>query len=380
MSENANQYQWKFYGGVLLKALVLLIIVSFFFAFFYPFESIGKVSAYNIIFPGRTRLPYGDDPSKSYNLSLFNLAAMFASHQIDASTKPDTEFRVILIGDSSTWGYLLPPDDTLAEQLNRKRMKLKDGRELKFYNLGYPVMSLTKDLVILSEAMDYQPDLVIWLVTLESFPNDKQLYPALLQQNPNKIRTLIHDYILDLNSEDPALIDGNISLRSLVAARRELADLVRLQLYGVLWSATGIDHFIPEIFPAKQEDMAADMEFHVWETPPLDPSMLAFDFLRAGQEVASTIPIWVINEPIFISSGENSDIRYNFYYPRWAYDEYRQLMQAQSENSAWLYSDFWNVVPPDEFTNTAVHLSPYGTSILAEVISRSLPKILYQDE
>lgn len=380
MSENANQNQWKFYACVLLKALVLLIIVSFFFAFFYPFESIGKVSAYNIIFPGRTRLPYGDDPSKSYNLSLFNLTAMFASHQIHASTKPDTEFRVILIGDSSTWGYLLPPDDTLAEQLNRKQMKLQDGRELKFYNLGYPVMSLAKDLVILSEAMDYEPDLVIWLVTLESFPNDKQLYPALLQQNPNKIRTLIHDYILDLNPEDPSLIDGNISLRSLVAARRELADLVRLQLYGVLWSATGIDHFVPEVYPAKQEDLTADMEFYVWETPSIDPSMLAFDFLRAGQEVASTIPIWVINEPIFISSGDNSDIRYNFYYPRWAYDEYRQLMQAQSENSAWLYSDFWNVVPPGEFTNTAIHLSPSGTSILAEEISRSLPKILYQDE
>ena len=380
MRENANQNQWKFYSGVLLKALALFIIVSFFLAFLYPFESIGKVSAYNILFPGRTRLPYGDDPSKSYNLSLFNLAAMFASHRVAAGPKPDSEFRVILIGDSSAWGYLLSPNDTLTAQLNSKQMILRDGKELKFYNLGYPVMSLTKDLVILSEAMRYQPDMVIWLVTLESFPNDKQLYPALLQQNPNKIRALIHDYELDLIPEDPAFIDGNVSLRTIAAARRELADLVRLQLYGVLWSATGIDHYIPEIFPTKQEDLAADMKFHIWEAPPLDSSELAFDILLAGHDVATSIPIWIINEPIFISSGENSDTRYNFYYPRWAYDGYRQLMRAQSINSSWLYSDFWDVVPPEEFTNTAVHLSPYGTSILVDAISSALPELLYQDK
>ncbi len=378
MRENTNQKQWKFYGGVLLKALALFIIISFFFAFSYPFKSIGKASAYNIVFPGRTRLPYGDDPSKSYNLSLFNLAAMFASHRIDAGPKPDNEFRVILIGDSSTWGYLLSPKDTLAAHLNHKQTILRDGRVLKFYNLGYPVMSLTKDLVILSEAMRYQPDLVIWLVTLESFPNDKQLFPDLLLQNPDKIRVLIDNYELDLSPEDPPLVNGNVALHTLVAARRELADLIRLQLYGVLWSATGIDHFIPEIFPAKQENLAADMEFHVWEAPPLDSSKLAFDILRAGHDVTRSIPLWIINEPIFISSGENSEIRYNFYYPRWAYDDYRQMMQAQSENSAWLYSDMWDVVPPEEFTNTAVHLSPYGTSILAEVISSTLPNILYQ--
>jgi len=380
MRENANQNQWKFYSGVLLKALALFIIVSFLLAFLYPFESIGKVSAYNILFPGRTRLPYGDDPSKSYNLSLFNLAAMFASHRIAADLKPDSEFRVILIGDSSAWGYLLSPNDNLAAQLNRKQTILRDGRELKYYNLGYPVMSLTKDLVILSEAMRYQPDMVIWLVTLESFPNDKQLYPALLQQNPNKIQALIHDYKLDLSPEDPTLADGNVSLRTIAAARRELADLVRLQLYGVLWSATGIDHYIPEIFPTKQEDLTADLNFHIWEAPSFDSSELAFDILRAGHDVAASIPIWIINEPIFISSGENSDIRYNFYYPRWAYDDYRQMMQAQSVISSWHYSDFWDVVPPEEFTNTAVHLSPYGTSILADAISSALPELLYQDK
>jgi len=45
-------------------------------------------------------------------------------------------------------------------------------------------MSLTKDLVLLNEAMQHQPDLIIWPVTLESFPREKQLVHPLLQNNP----------------------------------------------------------------------------------------------------------------------------------------------------------------------------------------------------
>ena len=34
---------------------------------------------------------------------------MFASHELSASAKPADEYRVLLIGNSSTWGFLLPP-------------------------------------------------------------------------------------------------------------------------------------------------------------------------------------------------------------------------------------------------------------------------------
>ena len=35
-------------------------------------------------------------------------------------------------------------------------------------------------------------------------------------------------------------------------------------------------------------------------------------------------------EPMLISAGKNSDIRYNFFYPRWAYDEYRRQMAERA--------------------------------------------------
>lgn len=41
---------------------------------------------------------------------------MFASHVV--SGRPSAEFRVFLIGDSATWGWLLRNEETLAGQLN----------------------------------------------------------------------------------------------------------------------------------------------------------------------------------------------------------------------------------------------------------------------
>ena len=188
------------------KHLLLFILANLFFALLYPLPALGRISLYNRLLPGRLRLPYGDNPSKAYNLSLYNLEAMFASHELIRRPKPPDEFRVILIGDSSTWGFLLPAGQTLAAYLNagadlsgsgtsgsNNPKGLTGGKQVRFYNLGYPVMSLTKDLLILSYALRYQPDLIVWLVTLESFPYDKQLFPPLLQNNPHPLAPLDRD-------------------------------------------------------------------------------------------------------------------------------------------------------------------------------------------
>ena len=69
---------------------------------------------------------------------------MLASHALAAAPLPvpANEYRVIVIGDSSVWGYLLPPADTLTAQINRSHTTLPDGRLLRAYNLGSPVSTL----------------------------------------------------------------------------------------------------------------------------------------------------------------------------------------------------------------------------------------------
>ena len=356
---------------IILKAAGLLVLFVVLFAFVNPLPVLGRISIYNHLVPGRMRLPYADNPQRAYSLSLFNLDSMFASHQLAAGPKPAGEFRVLLIGDSATWGYLLKPTETLSAQMNAIGARLPDGRQLRAYNLGYPVMSLTKDLLILSYAKRYRPDMIVWLVTLESFPYDKQLFPPLVQNNPEAIRRLIHLYGLKLDANDPGFARPDLIQQAVPDQRRALADWFRLQLYGVLWAATGIDQDIPESYSQRMEDLPDDTSFHDLG-PPLKPADLAFDVLEAGFALAGNTPVLIVNEPIFISSGAHSDIRYNFFYPRWAYDDYRHLMTDQSDRLGWLYRDFWDAIPPDQFTNTAIHMTPQGTRLFAEMVTQAL--------
>ncbi len=362
-------------GWLLGKAALLFIVINLVFACVYPLPLLGKVSAYNRIFPGRSRLPYGDNPQTSYNLNLYNLEAMFASHEIHRKPKADDEFRVIMVGDSATWGFLLPPDQTTAAHINKLNQSLPDGRRIQTYNLGYPVMSLTKDLLILSRILSYQPDLIIWAITLESFPYDKQLFPPLLQNNASAVRDLIIQNKLNLETNSPDLIDLTFWDRTVVGARRPLADLVRLQLYGVMWAATGVDQEIPTTYSPAMFDLTNDLAFHNLQPPHITSTDIAVDVLKAGFDVAGEIPILLVNEPMLISQGQNSDFRYNFFYPRWVYDEYRQLMSSLAAEENWHYFDFWNAIPATEFTNSAVHLSPKGSQQFASILLQAILEV-----
>jgi hypothetical protein len=365
----------RFTRNVLVKALLLFLAANLLFAFTTPLPALGRLSAYNHLFPGRPRLPFGERPDLAYNLSLFSLDAMFASHELEGHSKPADEYRIILIGDSSVWGFLLEPEQTLSARLNAAGLTTPDGKRLRAYNLGYPTMSLTKDLLMLSRAVRYQTDLIVWLVTLESFPDDKQLVSPIVQHNPRPVRELITTYSLSLNADAPTFVVPSRWEQTIIGQRRALADWLRLQLYGVMWAATGIDQYYPAAYEPPQKDLPADETFHGLKPPILAADDLALDVLTAGVKLAGSVPVLFVNEPAYISTGENSDIRYNFFYPRWAYDQYRQMMAERSREYGWYYLDVWDLVPAIEFTNSAIHLTPAGEGLLADKVSEAIISI-----
>lgn len=360
----------RFLRNVLIKGLSLFILIDLLFVAISP-NWLGELSLYNHVFQGRLRFPFGEDSSQSYNLSLFNLDAMFASHIIAGENKSANEFRVIIIGDSSIWGTLLHPDQTLAGQLDSAALKVC-GKKVRVYNLGYPTISLTKDLMVLDYAMRYKPDMIIWPLTLEAFPLDKQLTSPIVSNNAARVDSLIYRYNLPFSPQDPALVRSNYWDKTLIGQRRPIADLLRLQLYGVLWSATGIDQIYPQDYQHAQTDLDTTDSFHNMVPPTLDQSQLSFDVIDAGLQVAGSTPVWIINEPMLISTGKNSDIRYNFYYPRWAYDQWRQLMDTRAVELGWNYLDLWDLVPADQFTNSAIHMTPEGVAILSERLQQKI--------
>jgi hypothetical protein len=266
------------------------------------------------------------------------------------------------------WGFLLENENTLSMALNAAGLHAADGRKVVFYNLGHPTISLTKDLMILDFAMDYDPDLILWPVTLEAFRRDKQTSSPQVQNNAARVRKLIGEFDLALDPDHPDLVEPDFWGGTLIGTRRNLADMLRLQLYGFMWAATGIDTYYPADYELRAVDLDASEEFSGLLPPDLPAETLAFDVLAAGLHRAGDAPLLIINEPIFISDGANSEIRYNSMYPRWAYDAYRQLLQSQVNESNWDYVDLWQAADYGEFTNTPVHLTPQGTLQFAEAI------------
>jgi hypothetical protein len=356
-------YSLKFIRNVVVKGLLLFLLVNIGFGLSGSDLRLGRYSAYNLLFPGRERLPFGETPETAFNFSLYDMDAMFASHTMTAN-QPDSDFRVFVVGDSSIWGTLLLPEETLTGQLNQRNLTVCDSRSVRVFNLGYPTLSLLKDLMIIDQIVDYSPDLVVWMVTLESFPADKQAASPLVEHNSPRIRDLSSDLLQVNFLKDFDYREASFWEQTLIGQRRSLADLIRLQLYGIPWAATGIDQVYPEYEPA-QRDLANDQSYYDFTSDTLDRETLSFDLLSAGALLVGAEQFVIINEPILISEGDNSDIRYNFYYPRWAYDQYRTLLSEEASLEDWNYFDFWNHVPEKEFTNSAIHMTPKGTAMLA---------------
>jgi hypothetical protein len=238
-------------------------------------------------------------------------------------------------------------------------------------------MSLTKDLMILEKALEYDPDLILWPVTLESFPLSIQIETPLVANNPQQVQPLIQRLELPLDTDSDAFVQDTFWDRTLIGRRRAIFDALQLQFYGVMWAATGIDQTYPEdVNPAQRDFELGDDEFHGWTSGTLPLNQLAMDALSAGTELTGDVPVLVANEPILVSDGQNSGVRYNFFYPRWAYDQYRLALAECSVYADWEYVDLWNIVPQEEFTNSAVHLTPEGSQMYYQALLPTLQRLI----
>ena len=56
----------KFLRNVILKSLLLFLILNFALAFIPHGNAVGKISFYNTLWPGRVRLPFGENPQEAY--------------------------------------------------------------------------------------------------------------------------------------------------------------------------------------------------------------------------------------------------------------------------------------------------------------------------
>ncbi len=358
---------------IIIKAIFILIIFNFGWILLTNLP-IGDLSLYNLLFEGRYRLPFGENPKRSYNLSLFNIDAMFSSHEINGKPTNEDDFNVVLIGDSSIWGIIQEPDETLSGLLN-KRFTEKYNK-IVFHNIGYPSISVFKDLMLIDRVIEYNPDLILWFTTLEALPKSKQLDIPINKNNPRIANSIIEKYKLT----ELRKFYENYLESTFWNQRRNISDLLNLQLYGILWDATGIDQEYPETYNHAQRDFYEPIEQYYGINPDDNiGDFLGLEIMKKGIEINSGTDFILINEPILISEGVNNSIQYNYYYPRWAYDQYRLIMKEFTKKNGFAYFDFWDLIPQEKFTNSAIHLSKDAERKLAEEITFIVEDYMCQD-
>jgi hypothetical protein len=319
-------------------------------------------------------LPFGENPKKSYNLSLYNLDAMFASHEINKKQADVEDINVVLVGDSSIWGFLQKPDNTISGLLNKRFVG--EDKNIIFHNLGYPSISILKDLMVVDRALEYNPDLILWFITLEALPKEKQLEIPIIKNNPRIVNSIIEKYKLS----EIKLIEEKLLDNTLWNQRRNISDLLDLQLYGILWDATGIDQEYPETYNPAQRDFTDTIEQYYTVNPDDKlEDFLALEIIENGIEKSKGMDFILINEPILISEGVNSSVQYNYYYPRWAYDQYRLIMKEFTQENNIKYYDLWDLIPESEFTNSAIHFSEGAEEILADKITLVIEEYIDQN-
>ena len=243
---------------VVIKALCLFVLINIVYALVDP--PVYEISAYNAIFPGRVRLPFGDVGGDPHALIVDNVDVMFASHAV-SKPKGANEYRVILIGDSSIWGENLAAEKSLAPQWNKSNVQCAD-RIVRVYNLSYPHPSVIKDLILIDKAVEYKPDLVLWFVTLNTLI-PRRLSPFLVANSDRAIRVL-GDHHISL-AQDQALLENESTFyqRTLVGKRSQLARLIKLQMLGLVWTATDADMSPPSenasVSPNVENDSRLDL-------------------------------------------------------------------------------------------------------------------------
>jgi hypothetical protein len=294
---------------------------------------------------------------------------MLVNHRI-ALPKADNEFRVVVLGDSGTYGRGLSDSETLTSQLNQMQLTTEDNRRIRFYNLAMPGPSFIGDYLRLEQSRQYAPDMVLWPATMHTF----RLYfwPALVHVHSIDA---INSALGQCTQQMPQLVNNmgdNPAYETFFDQRHHLQNL----LISVI-EDSGQRLIVPT--PITSIDTRINNSpVHVIQTLSIQEEAYPV-FADCLDHI--DLPVLLVNEPIHSYSEDQSEEYYNSYYLRADYARHRELLAESAENADWAYADLYDAVPNAEFSNTAFHYAPDGirhyiealTPYILEVANSSVP-------
>jgi len=326
---------------VLLKALI------FFFVFYVLLISFPGPSyfLFKQLMPKFDKFPvnvvyYSNSTKHGFNvLNVFDINSLLYSHAISSGAKPKNQYRIIFIGDSTVYF------GKIYSMLNGYKC---GGKFLRAYNLGYPGVAATKDLMILQEAMKYSPNLIVWSVTFSIVEDNV----AFLRANPDRFLQLANTYNLSKASYNSFLKrkpvfnqSGNMRL-----------DTYLILYYSILRPATGDQNYIIQ---TALNDEAGPTEQVV--APGREDHLLSI--LRAFKEMTEGIPVLLINEPrpsVIVNLDQ--------------YKQFRKDILPLSGKERIDFLDLWNLVPDRDFIDH-VHRNDEGETLYGKAVIPAITEI-----
>jgi hypothetical protein len=367
---------------LILKSLFLFVILNILFAYLFP--NIAQFSLVGYIFPRLDQFPIYvrySDPQANHGIgiqNIFDVDVLFGMHAIFESKKSEKDYRVFFIGDSRT------RNGGVDSALNSARLKTCNSKTIHVYNFGYFGASIIQDLLLLQEAMKYNPDLIVWSISPEALLGEPKDFA---RANPDRLLNLVNTYNLPIAQNRLPKSNTSFIKSSIIGRRQQLMLQVRLNLdYWILGNA--LDGNNQTVNPILFKDASLLQSKTLQEnlnqmeqtseiingavkvapkvtpkaTPKATPIYL-FDALATGEMMAHNVPIILINVPKIINrSGAQENARY------------RNLLTGVNAEHRWAYLDLWDSIPKSEYLD-GVHWTSAGAKRIEKVLVPSILSI-----
>jgi hypothetical protein len=370
------------FARVMIKAVALLLLCDALFIMLRVPEAIDRWSIYRVFTPPTARLGLA---LQIGNPAWWTLDPLLEAHAI-AQPKAPAEYRVVFLGDSATFCLYCPARESIPQAFTELGATI-DGKRVRAYNLAYPGSDWLKDILILKHALKYEPDAIVWLVTAKGsgdqpLPQEPEAH-LFTRLNAAELPALARAYQLD-TWETRRYADADAGYQQSIwtgggRLRDWLVLIARTLQSALIQPGKDLtqDYLVPGP-PVTAQPIRTIAEINS-SLPGYDgmPNR-QWELLRAGQQMAqeANVPVLFVNEPIYIGSGENSDVNYNSFYERQLYDRFRAALAEFTQQRAMPYLDLWDFLRPEDFSNTSLHYNADGNRRVAGAIMRGLQSAL----
>jgi len=305
---------------------------------------------------------------------VFWLEPALRQHELCWQVRADpAQPRAFLIGSSAVFGLPLPVDDTVSERLNAHLVEV--GAPGHVFNLGYVGAYQTRDAVVLDAALAYEPDLIIYPLTLADFNQRDWSFPVLREfflSNRARVAELAAGQAPGLEAplaRITASEDGAGYLARTALHLREGGALVRA---AVRAQAEALARRLDPSFPLPSTTTAGrqphyDCAATLRSAAALYDNWQSWNILAYLERVsrARSLPILIVNWPI---AHEPVDSCYNVRHSAESIEQFNRWLAAEATARGLSYLDLHDLLPPELFADS-LHVTAEGHRRIAEQLA-----------